>query len=232
MGLPKLQIYGLHGVVLAHVFFNLPLATRLLLQGWDAIPQERFRLAASLGMESREVFRLLEWPMLKERLPAVMLVVFLICLSSFAVALTLGGGPAATTLELAIYQAFHLEFDLARAALLALMQLMLVLAVGMVALRPWTSGRLWRGAWRFAAAVGRGHAAFESTRYIGSVVGCRVYWLAVGGCCAAGCGADYKLACFGLERGFDLFGYCAWLGQFCASQRPCLWRPREGVGLK
>ena len=135
LGLPKLQIYGLHGVVLAHVFFNLPLATRLLLQGWDAIPQERFRLAASLGMGSREVFRLLEWPMLKERLPAVVLVVFLICLSSFAVALTLGGGPAATTLELAIYQAFHLEFDLARAALLALMQLVLVLVVGMVALR-------------------------------------------------------------------------------------------------
>ena len=135
LGLPKLQIYGLHGVVLAHVFFNLPLATRLLLQGWDAIPQERFRLAASLGMGSREVFRLLEWPMLKERLPAVVLVVFLICLSSFAVALTLGGGPAATTLELAIYQAFHLEFDLAQAALLALMQLVLVLVVGMVALR-------------------------------------------------------------------------------------------------
>ncbi|MCW1955220.1 MAG: thiamine/thiamine pyrophosphate ABC transporter permease ThiP [Roseobacter sp.] len=135
LGLPRLQIYGLHGVVLAHVFFNLPLATRLLLQGWDAIPQERFRLVASLGMGSREVFRVLEWPMLKERLPAVLLVIFLICLSSFAVALTLGGGPAATTLELAIYQAFHLEFDLVRAALLALVQLALVLVVGAVALR-------------------------------------------------------------------------------------------------
>lgn len=135
LGLPKVQIYGLHGVVLAHVFFNLPLATRLLLQGWEGIPQERFRLAASLGMGPREVLRWLEWPMLKERLPAVLLVIFLICLSSFAVALTLGGGPRATTLELAIYQAFHLEFDLARAALLALVQLALVLSVGLVALR-------------------------------------------------------------------------------------------------
>lgn len=135
LGLPKLQIYGLHGVVLAHVFFNLPLATRLLLQGWEGIPQERFRLAASLGMGPRDVLRWLEWPMLRERLPAVLLVIFLICLSSFAVALTLGGGPAATTLELAIYQAFHLEFDLARAALLALVQLGLVLSVGMAALR-------------------------------------------------------------------------------------------------
>jgi thiamine transport system permease protein len=135
LGLPRVQIYGLHGVVLAHVFFNLPLATRLLLQGWESIPQERFRLAASLGMGPREVMRRLELPMLKERLPAVLLVVFLICLSSFAVALTLGGGPAATTLELAIYQAFHLEFDLGRAALLALVQLALVLGVGLIALQ-------------------------------------------------------------------------------------------------
>ena len=73
--------------------------------------------------------------MLKERLPAVLLVVFLICLSSFAVALTLGGGPRATTLELAVYQAFHLEFDLGRAALLALVQLALVLSFGLAALR-------------------------------------------------------------------------------------------------
>ena len=135
IGLPPVQIYGLHGVVLAHVFFNLPLATRLLLQGWEAIPTERFRLAEALGMRPRDVQRFLEWPMLRERLPSALLVVFLICLSSFAVALTLGGGPRATTLELAIYQAFRLDFDLGRAATLALVQLALVLAAGMVALR-------------------------------------------------------------------------------------------------
>lgn len=134
-GLPAVQIYGLHGVVLAHVFFNLPLATRLLLQGWEAVPAERFRLAEALGMRPRDVLRFLEWPMLKERLPGALLVVFLICLSSFAVALTLGGGPRATTLELAIYQAFRLEFDLGRAAVLALLQLLLVLSAGVLALR-------------------------------------------------------------------------------------------------
>ncbi|MEE4188583.1 MAG: thiamine/thiamine pyrophosphate ABC transporter permease ThiP, partial [Roseobacter sp.] len=50
LGLPSVSIYGLHGVVLAHVFFNLPLATRLLLQGWQGIPAERFRLAAQLDL--------------------------------------------------------------------------------------------------------------------------------------------------------------------------------------
>lgn len=119
VGLPPMSIYGLHGVVLAHVFFNLPLATRLILQGWTAIPVERFRLAASLGVP---VSRLLERPMLQAVVPGVTAIVFLLCLTSFAVALTLGGGPAATTVELAIYQALRFDFDLGRAAVLATLQ--------------------------------------------------------------------------------------------------------------
>jgi thiamine transport system permease protein len=134
-GLGPIRIYGPQGVVLAHVFFNLPLATRLILQGWLAIPAERFRLAAALGMGPREVMRHLEWPMLREVVPGAFLVIFLICLTSFAVALTLGGGPRATTVELAIYQAFRFDFDLSKAALLALVQFGLCAAAAALAWR-------------------------------------------------------------------------------------------------
>ncbi|MEP2680063.1 MAG: thiamine/thiamine pyrophosphate ABC transporter permease ThiP [Sulfitobacter sp.] len=134
-GQEPLQIYGLHGVVLAHVFFNLPLATRLILQGWQEIPAERFRLAAQLGAGSRAMWQLLEAPMLLRVVPGALAVVFAICLSSFAVALTLGGGPRATTIELAIYQAFRFDFDLGRAALLSAVQLCLTGLAGFVALR-------------------------------------------------------------------------------------------------
>ncbi len=119
VGVEPASIYGFHGVVLAHVFFNLPLATRMILQGWLAIPAERFRLAASLNAP---VGPLLEWPMLRRTVPGALLVIFLICLTSFAVALTLGGGPRATTVELSIYQAVLFDFDLGRAALLACVQ--------------------------------------------------------------------------------------------------------------
>ncbi len=132
IGLPQVSIYGFWGVVLAHVFFNLPLAVRLILQGWQAIPAERFRLVASLN---GSVFRLLELPMLARAVPGAALVVFLICLTSFAVALTLGGGPRATTLELAIYQAIRFDFDLGRAALLACLQFALGLTAAFVAWR-------------------------------------------------------------------------------------------------
>lgn len=138
MGLPPISIYGLHGVVLAHVFLNLPLATRMILHGWLSIPSERIRLAQSLGFGPSETFRHLEWPMLREVLPGVALVILVICLTSFAVVLTLGGGPAATTIELAIYQAVRFEFDLGRAAGLAGVQL----AVGGIAvLAAWTLTR-------------------------------------------------------------------------------------------
>src|SRR5690606_22717501 len=137
LGIPPVSIYGLGGVVLAHVFLNLPLAIRLLLQSWLAIPAERFRLAASLGMGPQEVSRFLERPMLRAALPGIFLAIFLICLTSFAVALTLGGGPRATTVELAIYQAFRFDFDLGRAASLGLVQI--AICVAAMALARWVA---------------------------------------------------------------------------------------------
>jgi thiamine transport system permease protein len=132
MGLQRLSIYGLHGVVLAHVFLNLPLATRILLQGWEDIPSERFRLAATLNAP---LGRLLEWPMLQAVGPGALAAIFTLCLTSFSVALILGGGPAATTLELAIYQAIRFEADFGAAARLALLQYALGGAAAWVAFR-------------------------------------------------------------------------------------------------
>lgn len=149
LGLPPLSIFGLHGVVLAHVFLNLPLATRMILQGWQSIPAERFRLAEALGMPPGAQFRHLELPMLRGVLPGAMATVFLLCLTSFAVALTLGGGPRASTIELSIYQALRFEFDLGRAALLATVQFALCAAVTLATLRL-TTGAV------FGPGLGRG----------------------------------------------------------------------------
>ena len=135
VGLPNFSVFGLHGVVLAHVFLNLPLATRMIFQGWQAIPAERFRLAASLGMTHPAVFWHLELPMLRAILPGIAATIFLICLTSFAIALTLGGGPKSSTIELAIYQALRFEFDLGRAAVLAALQFGLCAAVTLASLR-------------------------------------------------------------------------------------------------
>lgn len=135
LGAEPVRIYGLHGVVLAHVFFNLPLATRLILQGWADVPAERFQLAASLGMGAAAINRHIERAVLWRTAPGALLVIFVICTTSFAVALTLGGGPKATTVELAIYQAIRFDFDLSRAAILSVIQLILTGVVALIALR-------------------------------------------------------------------------------------------------
>lgn len=135
LDLPSFSIFGLHGVVMANVFFNLPLATRILLQGWQAIPTERFLLARSLNMPPSAVFRHLELPMLRGQIMGILAAIFLICLTSFAIALTLGGGPRASTIELSIYQALRFEFDLGRAAVLAFVQFGLCAVVTILAVR-------------------------------------------------------------------------------------------------
>ncbi|UUP17318.1 thiamine/thiamine pyrophosphate ABC transporter permease [Nitratireductor thuwali] len=118
-------IYGLSGILVAHVFFNLPLATRLLLAALENIAADQWRLSAQLGMGARASFRFIEWPVLRAALPGVAGLVFMLCATSFTIVLTLGGGPRATTLEVAIYQALRFDFDPARAIALTLTQIAL-----------------------------------------------------------------------------------------------------------
>lgn len=128
-------IYGLSGILVAHVFFNLPLAARLLLQALEAVPADQWRLAAQLGMGASASFRLIEWPALRAALPGVAGLVFMLCVTSFTIVLTLGGGPAATTLEVAIYQALRFDFDPARAVALTALQIALTAAAVLFLLR-------------------------------------------------------------------------------------------------
>ncbi|TFF70413.1 thiamine/thiamine pyrophosphate ABC transporter, permease protein [Aeromonas taiwanensis] len=126
---PGNYLYGLFGILLAHVFFNMPLAARLILQSIESIPESSWRLASQLGMRSSHIFRLLEWPIIRGMLPGLASLIFMLCFTSFTTVLALGGGPKSTTLEVAVYQALRFDFDLATAGGLALVQLLLTLAL-------------------------------------------------------------------------------------------------------
>jgi thiamine transport system permease protein len=128
-GEPWPGTYGLPGILVAHVFFNLPLATRLFLEALDTVPADQWRLASQLGMHAGSSFRFVEWPVIRSSLPGVAGLVFMLCITSFTIVLTLGGGPRATTLEVAIYQALRFDFDPARAVALTLLQVLLTAAM-------------------------------------------------------------------------------------------------------
>src|SRR5690606_38151687 len=128
-------IYGLSGILVAHVFFNLPLATRLLVEALDTIPADQWRLASQLGMRPGATFRLLEWPTIRASLPATAGLVFMLCITSFTVVLAPGGAPGSTSIEVATSQALRFAFEPARAVALTVAQIGLTVAVMIVPTR-------------------------------------------------------------------------------------------------
>lgn len=136
LGLGRVHyLYGLSGILIGHVFFNMPFTARILLQAIETVPPETWRIASQYGVSSRDIFRLIEWPAMRTVLPGAAGLVFMLCFTSFAVVLTLGGGPKATTLEVAVYQALRFDFDLGRAVALALVQLGLCGAIVLAVLQ-------------------------------------------------------------------------------------------------
>lgn len=116
-----LSLYGITGIVLAHLFYNLPFALRIFYQSLNSIDETQYKLALQLRFSVWQRFRWIELPVLIRQFSSVFALVFLICFSSFAIVLTLGGGPQSSTLEVAIYQALR-EFELKQTAILAIIQ--------------------------------------------------------------------------------------------------------------
>lgn len=116
------DIYGLSGILIAHLFFNIPLAAKVLYQRLQQLPASQFKLAAQLNLRHWRFFRWVEMPFLRPTCFNLFGLIFLLCFTSFTIVLTLGGGPKYTTLEVAIYQSITFDFDIETAALLAILQ--------------------------------------------------------------------------------------------------------------
>lgn len=127
-----MSVYGMHGVVLAHMFFNIPLLIWIMLPLLESIPHGHWRVARHLGFDAWSRFRFLEFPALRQGLLGGLVLVFLLCFTSFALVLMLGGGPRVTTLEVEIYAAIRFSFDFKAAASLSLVQFGLAALVVMV----------------------------------------------------------------------------------------------------
>jgi len=116
-------IFGLGGILAAHLILDGAFAARILLARLDAIPAARLKTGQSLGLSALTRFRVIDWPAMRGTLPGLAAIIFLLAFTSFPIVLLLGGGPANQTLEVAIYSAVRLDFDLNAAVTLALVQI-------------------------------------------------------------------------------------------------------------
>lgn len=159
------SLFGLQGILLAHVYLNLPLAVRVMYQALQSIPADSWRLTRQHRLSGWQRWARLEWPAIKPHMGLLAGFIFVLCFNSFAVVLTLGGGPKSTTLEVAIYQALKYDFNLSEAILLSVVQAVIA---GTVLLAAGYSGKtsLFRIAQRHRTAdvslspqTARSHAA-------------------------------------------------------------------------
>lgn len=123
-GVPlEVPIFGLGGILAAHLILDGAFAARILLGRLDAIPSPRLKTGQSLGLGPWTRFATIDWPAIRNTLPGLGAIIFLLAFTSFPIVLLLGGGPANQTLEVAIYSAVRNDFDLDAAVTLALVQI-------------------------------------------------------------------------------------------------------------
>lgn len=131
----------------AFVFFNLAVVVRTVGGVWAGLDRRPEEAAASLGAAPWQVLRDITLPRLMPAITSAAVVVFLFCSTAFGVVLTLGG-LRHRTIETEIYLLTTQYLDLRAAAVLSVLQ---VLVVGLLV---WVAGRL-RGSARATGASSR-----------------------------------------------------------------------------
>lgn len=118
---PLLDIlYSFKAILLAHVFYNFPIALRLIAAWWEGLGENQHQAARTLGASERRIFSTITLPQLLPGMISAGSLIFLYCFMSFAVVLVLGGGPRYSTLEVEVYRLIKYSLDFGRGGALAL----------------------------------------------------------------------------------------------------------------
>jgi thiamine transport system permease protein len=132
LGVPGGRLTGtIWAVLIAHVFFNYAVVIRTVGGLWSHLDPRTEEAARTLGASPWQVFREVTLPLLRPAIAAAAAIVFLFTFTSFGVVLLLGG-PRLATVEVEIYRATAQLLDLRTAAVLALVQLIWVVAALLV----------------------------------------------------------------------------------------------------
>ncbi len=115
-------LYSFKAILLAHVFYNFPIALRLIGAWWEGLGDNQHQAARLMGASERKVFRTITLPQLMPGLISAGTLIFLYCFMSFAVVLVLGGGPRYSTMEVEVFRLIKYSLDFGRGGALALIE--------------------------------------------------------------------------------------------------------------
>jgi thiamine transport system permease protein len=139
LAFPPLNIVNtLAAILIAHVFYNIPIVIRVVGSAWVQLDPRMEQAASVLGATRQQVTRKVTFPLLRPSLMVAALLVFLFDFTSFGVILILGG-PRFETLEVAIYTQALSFLNLPAAGLLSLVQITFTLML------TWVYSRLVAG---------------------------------------------------------------------------------------
>lgn len=100
-----LPISGLGGIVLCHLFMNLPFALMMLYERYCQIPPAYWQQAQLLRLSGWQRLRFIEYPLLKSGASQAAFCIIGLCMQSLTPILLLGQGPQHTTLPVYLYEA-------------------------------------------------------------------------------------------------------------------------------
>lgn len=118
---PRTFLYSASGVVIAHAWYNFPLALAIIARAWNTISTDAEDAARLLGARAYRVFYTITLPALAGALRSSFLVIFLYCFFSLMMVLLLGG-TTFTTLEVELYRSIRTQAAHPYASTLALSQ--------------------------------------------------------------------------------------------------------------
>ena len=109
------KIFGIGGVILAHIFYNIPLVALMITLGFAHIPVNIWRISDLCAWGRGQKLRVIDGYILKKFGSIAFIMVFIISLSSFSLVATMGGGKFDTMQSLlykAVFSYHDIEFAL------------------------------------------------------------------------------------------------------------------------
>jgi thiamine transport system permease protein len=132
---PLTILYSFNAILLAHVFYNFPIALRMISSWWTRFPVSQVKAARTLGAGNWKIFRTIIFPQMVPALMSAGTLIFLYCFMSFAVILVLGGGPKYSTMEVEVYRLVKYSLDFNHGAALGIVETVVTLGLTFLYLR-------------------------------------------------------------------------------------------------